>query len=200
MLVIGLTGPSGAGKTTVARGFSAFGLPIIDADEVYRELLVPPSPCLDALTDEFGTEILLADGTLNRKKLASIVFSDEDRLEALNGIAHRYIMAEIRARLSLLRKQQLPAVVLDAPQLFEAGANRDCNIIVAVLADKRIRLERLLRRDGITAEQALRRMDAQKSDLFFRAQADYVIENNDNSDTVLPHVRRILSETGVLPS
>ncbi len=197
MLVIGLTGPSGAGKSTVARGFSAFGLPIIDADEVYRELLVPPSPCLDALSAAFGKEILLSNGTLHRKKLAAIVFSDKERLTELNAITHRFIMAEIRARLSELRKRQTPAAVLDAPQLFEAGADKDCNIIVAVLADKRLRLERLVRRDGLTVEEALRRMDAQKSDLFFRTQADYIIENNENSDTVLPHIKKILTETGV---
>ena len=200
MLVIGLTGPSGAGKGAVGGLFQERGIPVIDADAVYHELLVPPSPCLDALKARFGEGILLPDGGLHRKKLGEIVFSAPEALKDLNAIAHGFVMAEIRRQLGELRKQNIPAAVMDAPQLFEANAEGDCNLIVSVLADKRIRLERIMARDGIDTEAALRRMAAQRNDEFFRTHSDYIIENNGNPDLLKPQVERILLETGVITS
>ena len=199
MLVIGLTGPTGAGKGCVADLFAAFGLPVLNADRIYHTLLIPPSPCLDELADHFGKEILTESGTLNRKALGAIVFSNADELATLNTITHHYVMAEIRKRLEQLRKDEALAAVIDAPQLFEAGADRDCNVIVSVLADPALRIDRIMRRDGIDAEAAVKRVSAQKSDAFFRAHSDYVIENNESPERLLEPVRRILSEMGVLP-
>lgn len=200
MLVIGLTGPSGAGKSTVCELLAAQGLPILDADAIYRELLMPPSDCLTELSLCFGAEILLPDGTLNRRALSERVFSDPAEREKLNAIAHRYVMDEIRARLRKLRATNVPAAVLDAPQLFEAGADRDCNIIISVLADPSIRLERVMERDRIPAEAALKRLRAQHTDEFFRSRSDYVIENNTNPEALIEPVLSILRETGVLPA
>lgn len=198
MLVIGLTGPSGAGKGTVAELFAGFGLPVIDADRVYHELLVPPSACLNDLTAHFGGRILNEDGTLNRRILGQTVFGDPTALEQLNAIAHRHVMDEIRDRMKRLRRSGVRAVILDAPQLFEAEADRDCNVIVSVLADSRLRLERIMARDGIDSEAAQSRMAAQKSDGFFRTHSNYVIENNGSPDQLYPLIKRILTETGVL--
>ncbi len=198
MLVIGLTGPSGSGKSRIAEIFTDYGLPLIDADRVYHELLAPPSPCLDELADHFGVGILTPNGLLDRRALGRIVFSDPQALADLNGIAHRYVMAEIRRRLEQLRRNGTTAAVIDAPQLFEAGADRDCNVIVSVLADKMTRLERIVRRDGIEPEIALQRINAQKSDDFFRTHSDYIIENNDSAERLLPQIRNILCEMGVL--
>ena len=198
MLVIGLTGPSGAGKSSVAELFSAYGLPVINADEVYHALLIPPSLCLDELTDHFGTDILSPNGMLNRRALGEIVFSDPAALEALNAITHHHVMREIRRRLEQMRSEKVPAAVIDAPQLFEAGADRDCNVIVSVLADRERRLQRIVLRDGISEEAASRRIDMQKSDDFFRAHSDYVIENNESGDRLSAAVRKILSEMGGL--
>lgn len=198
MLVIGLTGPSGAGKGAVSTLFAEYGIPVIDADSVYHELLVPPSPCLDALCIEFGASILFPDGTLNRKKLAEIVFGDPNALQRLNELSHRFVMEEIRNQLKKLRNQDRLAAVIDAPQLFEAGADRDCNLVISVLADKRLRLERIIERDGIDAESAMRRIDAQRSDEFFRTHSNYIIENNGSIDHLRPEVKRILAEMGVV--
>ncbi len=200
MLVIGLTGPTGSGKGLVAEQFEACGVPVIDADKVYHELLIPPSDCLDALTDRFGVGILSPDGTLNRRALGNLVFSNPEALSDLNAISHRYIMERIRRELERLRRLETRAAVIDAPQLFEAGAERDCNIIVSVLAAPALRMERIMWRDGIDAETAHRRMSAQKSDEFFRTHSNYIIENNENADLLYPAVRKILTETGVLPS
>ena len=198
MLVIGLTGPTGAGKGCVADLFAAFGLPVLNADRIYHTLLIPPSPCLDELADHFGKEVLTEAGTLNRQALAAIVFSNAEELTTLNTITHHYVMAEIRKRLEQLRKDEAIAAVIDAPQLFEAGADRDCNVIVSVLADPALRIDRIMRRDSIDADTALKRISAQKSDAFFRAHSDYVIENNESPERLLEPVRRILSEMGVL--
>ena len=198
MLVIGLTGPSGAGKGVVGQLLAEYRIPVIDADAVYHGLLVPPSPCLNALRERFGNEILLPDGTLNRRALGAMVFSDPEALKDLNRIAHGFVMAEIRKELRALRAKDIPAAVIDAPQLFEAEADKDCNIIVSVLADKRLRLERIMKRDGIDAESALRRIEAQKSDEFFKTHSNYVLENNENLDLLRPQVTRILLEMGVL--
>ncbi|MBQ9761173.1 MAG: dephospho-CoA kinase [Clostridia bacterium] len=198
MLVIGLTGPTGAGKGVVSDVFAAHGIPVINADDVYHALLIPPSACLNELVYTFGPQILTPGGTLDRRALGELVFSDEQALTQLNQITHAYVMAAIRKKLDDYRRDGMLAAVLDAPQLFEAGANKDCNIIVSVLADKETRVERIVRRDGIEHDAALRRMASQKSDEFFRTHSDYIIENNDGTNNVLPAVRRILEETGVL--
>ena len=198
MLVIGLTGPSGAGKSTVSERLAAYGLPIIDADKVYHQLLIPPSPCLDELVRCFGDTILTTAGTLNRRVLGELVFSTPASLEKLNQITHRYVMEEIRKQLDNLRRKNIRAAVLDAPQLFEAGANRDCSVIISVLADVKLRLERIVDRDGIDADVAYRRVAAQKKDEFFRAHSDYIIENNGSPDALYPQIHRILLEMGVL--
>lgn len=198
MLVIGLTGPTGAGKGCIADLFAAFGLPVLNADQIYHALLIPPSPCLDELTDHFGKDILTEAGTLNRQTLGAIVFSNPEELTALNTITHHYVMAEIRKRLDQLRREEVIAAVIDAPQLFEAGADRDCNVIVSVLAAPALRLDRIMRRDSIDADTALKRITSQKSDAFFRAHSDYIIENNESPESLLEPVRRILLEMGVL--
>lgn len=198
MLVIGLTGPSGAGKGEVGRIFSAYGLPVINADEVYHKLLLPPSSCLKELTAEFGGEILTPTGELDRRKLSETVFANPTALQKLNSIAHRYVMEEIHRQLEQLRRAGTRAAVLDAPQLFEAGADKDCGTVISVLAEKRLRIERIIARDGIDAERAVRRINAQKSDDYFRAHSDYVIENNGSADRLLPRVQKILFELGVI--
>lgn len=196
MLVIGLTGPSGAGKGEVSRILQGYGAQIIDADAVYHALLVPPSPCLDALRERFGKEILTESGELDRKKLGRIVFAAPDALHDLNTIAHRFVMEETRRRLAALRETDTRLVVFDAPQLFEAGAERDCDTVISVLADKQIRAARIMARDGIDEDAAYRRINAQLDDAYFRTHSDYIIENNDAPDKLIPTVHRILAEIG----
>ena len=200
MLVIGLTGPTGAGKGEVANIFKRYGIPVINADLVYHELITPPSSCLQELTEEFGKEILLPDGSLNRRALGGIVFSDPAARERLNTITHRYVMEEVKTQLERYRREGVPVSVFDAPQLFEAGAQRACGAVVSVLADRGLRLERIMARDNITAEAAMRRILAQKSDEFFKTHSDYIIENNGTVETLAPQVHRVLTALGVIPS
>lgn len=198
MFIIGLTGPSGAGKGTVSDIFAKFGLPVMDADQIYHALLLPPSPCLNAIVARFGARILTKEGTLDRAALGDAVFTDPAALEDLNHIAHTFVMQEVNRQLDQLRKRGIRAAVLDAPQLFEAGAHKICSTVVSVLADKALRAERIMRRDGIGMERAMRRIQAQKSDTFFRTNSNYIIENNGSTESLIPKVKQILVEVGVI--
>ncbi len=197
MLVIGLTGPTGAGKGEVAAIFESYGIPVVNADRVYGELIAPPSSCLQELAEAFGKDILLPDGSLDRRALGGIVFSDPAAREHLNAITHRYVMEEVRTRMERFRREGVPVAVFDAPQLFEADAQKACGAVISVLADRQLRLERIMARDSITAEAAMRRILAQKSDEFFKTHSDYIVENNGALELLTPQIHRILAELGV---
>lgn len=201
MLTVGLTGPSGAGKGAVAAILARYGIPSIDTDGVYRQLLIPPSPCLDELAARFGAEILTPEGTLDRKALAALVFAPghETELSDLNRIAHSHILAETRRRLAKYEAEGLPVALVDAPQLFESGFDAECHFILAVLAPFETRLARILSRDGISREQAVARMNAAHSDEFFRSRAHAVLVNDGDMAALEEDVRKCLALWEVSP-
>lgn len=202
MLIIGLTGQSGAGKGTVASLFSPYGILSIDTDKVYHDLLIPPSPCLDDLAARFGRHMLCPDGTLNRKALAAHVFAPENQAELadLNRITHAYVLDVTRSICRELEKQGCVGVFVDAPLLFESGFDRECHTTLAVLADADVRLARIMTRDGLTLTEATARMTAQKSDDFYTTRAKHVIYNNAPPEALLPEVERLLDTWGVTRS
>ena len=195
MMTVGLTGPSGAGKGTLASLFARYGVPSIDTDAVYHALLIPPSPCLEELTNAFGKEILRPDGTLDRKALASLVFAPgrEAELATLNRITHRHVLAEVRLRLAAYRAAGSPAVLVDAPQLFESGFDAECDAILSVLAPRELRMARIMERDGLDTARAEARINAQKPDAFFRERSDAVICNDGSASDMDAEVRRLLA-------
>ncbi len=195
MLTIGLTGPSGAGKGTVASLFAAHGVPSIDTDKVYHDLLIPPSACLDELSARFGTGILTPDGMLNRGALAAIVFAEGHGadLADLNTITHRHILAKTREMLAAYAAQGVPAVLVDAPQLFESGFDAECGFILSVLAPYELRLARIMARDGLDEARAKARLDASHTDDFFRERSDAVMINDGALDAMEAEVRRLLT-------
>lgn len=201
MKIIGLTGPSGAGKGMLGSFLAARGLPVIDADRVYHELLVPPSACLDALVREFGGDILTKDGTLDRSALAALVFADGEasfaRREALNRITHRYVTDKVRELLASYKEKGNAATVIDAPLLIEAGLDAICDVVVAVLADRQTRLERLIQRDGKEREALLSRMDAQPDDGFYTSRADTVVINDGDKVSLRAHADAIIERLGL---
>ena len=199
MLTVGLTGPSGAGKGIIASLFARFGVPSIDTDRVYHDLLIPPSACLDELTEAFGMGILLPDGTLDRRALASLVFSEgcEQNLATLNRITHRHILEKTKDILASYEAEGIPAVLVDAPQLFESGFDRECGFILAVLAPFDLRLARVMERDGLDEERGRARLEASHTDDFFRERSDAVIINNGSIDSPESEVRRLLALWGV---
>ncbi len=201
MLTVGLTGPSGAGKGVVASLFARYGVPSIDTDAVYHDLLVPPSDCLDELVGRFGASILTSDGRLDRKALAAVVFAagHEDDLRDLNRITHRHVLDEARRRLAEYQREGKPAVLVDAPQLYESGFDAECDCVVAVLAPRDTRLSRIIARDGLDEARAMARMDAQKSDEFFYSHADAVLINDGEAAALEAEIRGLLRRWEVLP-
>ncbi len=196
MLIIGLTGPSGAGKGTVASLFARYGVPSIDTDAVYHALLIPPSPCLEELVACFGDGILSADGTLDRAALSTVVFSpgqDEAR-RMLNAITHRHILDQTRRMLSDHRHKGCPAVLVDAPQLFESGFASECDRVLSVLAPREQRLVRIMARDGLSKERAEARLNAHLPDEVFWERSDHVLINDGDPEALETAVLSLLTE------
>ena len=180
MKVIGLCGGSGSGKGTVAKFFLDYGIPSIDTDAVYHGLTSKKTPCIEALAAEFGSEILNSDGSLNRRSLSKIVFRGDGssvKREALNRISHKFVLDETRRMLREYESEGIRAAIVDAPLLFESGFNEECDLIISVIAEKNIRVARIVSRDGISESDAILRIEAQKSDQYLTERSDYVIEN-----------------------
>ncbi len=182
--VIGLTGPTGAGKSTVADEWRSAGIPIIDADAAARRVTEQGSPCLMQLVEVFSTAILNSDGSLNRRELARRAFRDADSTATLNRITHPAIIAEMQRQLEAAANDGHAIAVLDAPLLYEAGADTLCDTVVAVIAPADKRLERIMHRDSIDEATARQRMAAQQADEFYCRDGVIVI-NNDGDETSL---------------
>ena len=171
-MIIGITGGTGCGKTTLLNCIRDAGGLILDCDAIYHELLASDRNMLDAIEGRFpGT---VENGTLNRKKLGSIVFSDTAALEDLNRITHSAVKQEVLRRLNAT-----PALAaIDAIGLFEGGLAELCDVTVAVTAPIEQRVQRLIVRDGISEDYARSRIAAQKSEEWFRSRCDAVLDNS----------------------
>jgi dephospho-CoA kinase len=181
-IIIGLTGQTGAGKSTVSSIFVKNGFSLIDADRISREIVLPGMSCLEELFDFFGSAIRNPDNTLNRKALAELVFTDQRKLESLNSICHPFITEEILARISHFIAEGHRLILLDAPTLFESQASDFCDLIISVVARPDLRCSRIMKRDNLTETEARNRMDAQLSEEFFIGHSDYVIRNNEDCE------------------
>ncbi len=178
--IIGLTGRSGAGKGEACAIFQKHGIPCVDTDAVYHEILRGKNACTAELATRFGNELLNTDGSVDRTALRNAVFGHEDtdaRVHTLNAITHKYIMAKTREIVQQHRESGAPAVVIDAPQLFEAGVEQECDIVLGILADDASCISRILQRDHISRESAVQRLALQHDNAYFLARCDAVIEN-----------------------
>ena len=191
MKVIGLTGPTGAGKTVVAQ---MMGLPVVNADRVARQIHKNPA-VLAALCARFGADIA-HDGVLNRTLLASRAFATPHDTEDLNAIMHPKILEEIRAQLQALSQGGEPLCILDAPLLFEADCYQLCHTTVAVIAARDVRKNRIVERDGISGEMAEKRIAAQPNDQYYTDRCEHVIYNTGDivelhtaAETVLQQIK-----------
>ena len=174
--LIGLTGQSGAGKSTAAELFEENGMTVINADALVAEIYESSPACLKSVAASFGADIINPDGTLNRKLLARRAFESKENTALLGAIVHPFVIAETLKILKTLSG----TVVFDAPQLFESNMDAVCDVIVSVTADEGVRAGRIIERDGLTREQARERISAQHSEEFFRSHSDYILENNGN--------------------
>ena len=155
-MIIGLTGGIGAGKTTVSDYLKKKGYPVLDADEVAREIVEPGSETLEELTRAFGKNILNSDGSLNRRFLAGIVFSDPEKKKLIDGIMHGKIIDTLLKRARSMEEE--PFVFIDVPLLFETGMDRYVDQVWMVDAEEEIRIKRVMERDDSSREDVLRRI------------------------------------------
>lgn len=192
--IIGLTGQSGAGKSTVAEFIKGDGICVINADLLVARLYNSGSVCIKSLSSAFGAEIINCDGSLNRTVLAQKAFSSKENTELLNSIVHPFVIYEFLREIKAAAFGGAELVVFDAPQLFECNADMICDVIISVTADLQTRIERICRRDKISREQALQRVNAQYDEDFFRKNADYIINNNQELNKTQEKIKEILSE------
>lgn len=189
--VIGLTGQSGAGKTTVCKVFGEKGFAIINADKIARFIMEKDSPCLAEVTECFGDRILNGDGSLNRQKLADIVFGDREKLMQLNAISYPYITSEILKMINKYRDENRKYVLIDAPTLFESRADDFCDLIISVTASEKLRTERIAARDGLTPEQIKERFSSQHTEEFFINHSDFIIKNNNSAAELIDKAEEV---------
>ena len=177
MIIIGITGPTGAGKTTALRVLEELDGHIIDADAVYHGLLANNMSLRADLEARFGP-LTDPDGSFERKKLGAVVFNDPAALEDLNVITHRYIGAAIRGEIAKAEEQGRAAAAIDAIRLFESGLGELCHTTVAIVAPAEVRVRRIMNREGISEEYARARVAAQKDDAYYTGLCDHTLNGN----------------------
>ncbi|MCU1351276.1 MAG: coaE [Acidimicrobiales bacterium] len=191
MLLIGLTGGIGSGKSTLSALLAQRGAVVIDADAITRELQEPGQPVLAAMAQRFGPEILEPDGTLRRQAVADIVFGDADALADLNRIVHPAVGAEIATRMEAEARTD-HVVILDVPLLVESGRD-DLVAMIVVDVDPEVAVERLVTQRGFTAEDARARMARQASRADRLARADLVVDNSDTLEDLSAQIDDVWS-------
>ena len=190
MLLVGLTGGIGAGKSTVAELLTRKGAVVVDADEVARAVVEPGQPAYDAVVERFGSDVVAPDGTLDRTALAKMAFADDKSREDLEGITHPAINTEFTRRVAESPTDKV--VVLDVPLLVEStkARERPYEAVIVVEAPRDLRLARLEAR-GVPRADAERRMAAQASDEDRRAVATFVVDNSGDRDDLARQVDEI---------
>ena len=178
MRVIGLTGGIASGKSTAARTLVDLGARVVDADLVAREIVAPGQPALAEIARTFGREMLLPDGTLDRKRLGAVIFADVEQRRALNAITHPRIAAETQARLGRLREEGVPVAVYEAALLVENGVHKGLDGLIVVACDEATQLKRLMGRDGYVEADARARIAAQAPMADKIAAATWVVDTS----------------------
>jgi len=193
MTVIGLTGQSGAGKSTACAFFAREKFGIIDCDTIAKMVLLVSFPCKRELISAFTDVIVTDEGLIDKKILGNIVFADKQKLEKLNRITHPYILAQVEKQKISLIEDGYKYIIIDAPTLFESGAYKTCNIIISVISDRNERIKRIVQRDNITEEQAIARINSQLTEEFFRENSDFVISNDSDRADLLKQLEETLN-------
>ena len=192
-ITVGVTGPTGAGKSTLRPVTDRLGFVWLDTDIIAREIVMPGEPALAELAECFGEDIILPDGSLDRALLASRAFPTQEGCGRLNAITHPRVIERLR----VLSRQAFDSgkhVIIDAPLLFEAGVDAMCNEVIAVLAPVEVRMNRIMRRDGLTQEQALARISAQKPDDYYAARSGYTMYNDGGVGEFLCSARTVFGD------
>ncbi|TCO80009.1 dephospho-CoA kinase [Marinisporobacter balticus] len=179
MKIIGLTGGIASGKSTASNILKELGIPVIDADLIAREIVAPGKPTLDEIKQIFGEVVVHENGTLNRKYLGEIVFSDKNKLRELNYITHKRIIEEIINKINIYRKTRTyPVIIIDAALLIEMDMKKIVDVVWLVITHESIQLKRLIERDHVSCEDGLKRIKSQMATEEKKKYADVVIDNN----------------------
>jgi dephospho-CoA kinase len=195
MLRVGLTGSIGVGKSFVASVFEELGCHVVDADQTAREVVMPGTTGLKALTEAFGEEVLNPDGTLNRKQLGAVVFADESQRQRLNHILHPFIIARQDEILSEWEKDDPQGIgIVDAALMIESGGYRRFDKLIVVHCRPEVQLERLMLRDQLSRDEAQRRIDSQMPQEAKQRFADYLIDTSDGFEPAREQTTKVYQE------
>jgi dephospho-CoA kinase len=195
MKVLGLTGNIASGKSTVARMLGSMGARIIDADEIAREVVEPEKPAWADIVKKFGPGVLSPDGTIDRRRLGEIVFADESKRKLLMDITHPRIKEAVRERLSELMKEGVSVAIVEAALIVESGGLREfLDGLIVVTADEERQIERLIKRNGYTREEALARIGSQMPAVEKALHGDYLIDNSGTEKETEAQVKKLWSE------
>ncbi len=192
MMILGITGGSGCGKSTVSQFFCKLGAETIDADNVYHDLLNNSKALMRELKKRFP-EAVTQDSRINRRLLADIVFSDRAALADLNSIAHKFVLEDIEQKVSEFYRRNVQYLCIDAIALFESGLSSMCDVTIGVIAPREARISRITARDSIDAMSACARINAQPDDSFYIDKCDYVIKNDGVIENTEAEVNNIFS-------
>lgn len=198
MRMIGVTGPSGSGKSLLSKYFSERGIPVIDADALYHSMLIPPSPCLDAIRERFGDEVISPDGTLDRGALSRIVFNSPEKLQLLNSTVLSLVLDRVRLIIGDLEANGEDTVIIDAPTLIESGFDRECHTVVSVIAPAEMRIDRICQRDGVSPEKAAERVNAQKNDSFYIEHSSFVLVNDSSEEHFTQQIKELAKKLCII--
>lgn len=196
-LIVGLTGGIASGKSTVSSMFQELHIPVVDADQLSREVVKPGEEAYEKIVSHFGTTILKKDKTLNRKKLGAIVFADENKRKRLNQIVHPAIRQRMLQQRDAYVRDNYPCVVLDIPLLFENKLMHYVDKIIVVYVDEDIQLQRLISRDGFSETEAKQRVNSQLPLKDKVLLADAVIDNNGTIRQSFSQLKMILASWNI---
>ena len=190
MKIIGITGNSGSGKSTISKMVQdkCNGI-VIDADKIARNMACANSNYLKEIANVFGTDII-SNNKLDRKKMADIIFNDKIQKEKMDKITFKYVVNEIKLRINLA-KEQYDCIILDVPLLFESKLNEICDYTIGVIAKEEDKICRICKRDNINREKAIQRINSQPSDEFYINNCDYIIDNS-NLEEIIEKVNEML--------
>lgn len=191
MKIVGITGNSGAGKTTICKILKEkYSVYVIDADNVAKELSKKGTTYLKAIVDYFGKGIIDSKGELKRKELAKIIYEDNKKRKKLNELTFVYVVDEIKKNINGLNSVEL--VAIDAPLLFESELNQICDIVIGVIAKQHDKIERICSRDNVNSEIAKKRLNIQKNDTYIKEKSDYIIYNNADIQKLEQEIEKIM--------
>ena len=191
MKIIGITGNSGSGKSTISKLISKnYEAKIIDADKIAKEMTKNNGEYLQAIRQAFGNDVI-KNNELDRKKLADIVFLNRTEKEKLDGLTFEYVVEEIKKELEANQNLDYQYIILDVPLLFESKLDKLCDYTIGVIAPKTEKIKRIFKRDKLSKEKALQRLNSQPNDEFFTKNCNTVI-NNENKEETIKMVNEIM--------